>query len=223
MLRAVRAVLLRDLRLALRAGGGAGIGLIFFVLVVTLVPFAVGPDLALLGKIGPAILWLGALLASLLGLDRLLQADAEDGSLDGFALAETPLAAIVGAKILAHWLSSQLPLVIGAPLLGFTLNVPPGALPSLALTLIVGTPALACLGAIGAALTVGLRRGGLLVPVLILPFAVPVLIFGVAATHAAAGGTVAFGTPLRILAGLTLAYAVLGPVAAAAAIRAARD
>lgn len=222
MLRAVAAVLQRDMRLALRAGGGFGLGLLFFVLVVILVPFAVGPDLALLGRIGPSILWLGALLASLLGLDRLLQADAEDGSLDQFALAGVPLAAVVGAKILAHWLVAQLPLVVAAPLLGLMLNVPADALGPLALTLFVGTPALACLGAIGAALTVSLRRGGLLVPVLILPFAVPVLIFGVAATNAAIGGTVPFLTPVRVLAGLSLGYAVLGPLAAAAAVRAAR-
>ncbi|RXF69605.1 heme exporter protein CcmB [Hansschlegelia zhihuaiae] len=211
------ALLSRDLALA--RGGGAGLGLVFFLLVVTLTPFAVGPDLALLRRIGPAILWLGALLATLLGLDRLLQADHEDGGLDLIHLAPAPLETMVATKILAHWLTTGLPLVLAAPLFGVMLDLGPAALGKTALALLVGTPALASLGAVGAALTVGLRRGGLLVPVLILPLAIPTLIFGVAASDPARDG---FG-PLGALAGLTLGYMVLGPIAAAAALRALRE
>ncbi|GLK81856.1 heme exporter protein CcmB [Methylopila turkensis] len=211
------AVLRRDLALA--RGGGGGLGLVFFLLVVTLTPFAVGPDLALLGRIGSAILWLGALLATLLGLDRLLQADHEDGGLDLMHLAPASLELMIAAKILAHWLTTGLPLVIAAPLFGVMLGVGPEATLKVAAALAVGTPALACLGAVGAALTVGLRRGGLLAPVLILPLAIPVLIFGVAASDPAAE-TVG---PLGVLAGLALGYAVLGPFASAAALRLLRD
>jgi heme exporter protein B len=211
------ALLSRDLALA--RGGGAGLGVVFFLLVVTVTPFAVGPDLALLRRIGPAILWLGALLATLLGLDRLLQADHEDGGLDLIHLAPAPLETLMAVKILAHWLTTGLPLVAAAPVFGVMLDLAPTALAKVALALLVGTPALASLGAVGAALTVGLRRGGLLVPVLILPLAIPVLIFGVAASEPAREG---FG-PLGVLLGLTLGYAVLGPVAAAAALRALRD
>lgn len=211
------ALLTRDLALA--RGGGAGLGVVFFLAVVTLIPFAVGPDLVLLRRIGPAILWLGALLATLLGLDRLLQADHEDGSLDLIALAPAGLETMVATKIFAHWVTTGLPLVIAAPLFGVMLDLPPGALGRVALALGLGTPAMASLGAVGAALTVGLRRGGLLVPVLILPLAVPVLIFGVSASG---DGAEADGA-LSVLAGLALGYAVLGPFSAAAALRALRD
>lgn len=208
---------MRDLALA--RGGGAGLGVVFFLLVVTLTPFAIGPDLALLRRIGPAILWLGALLATLLGLDRLLQADHEDGGLDLLHLAPASLGTLVAIKIFAHWLTTGLPLVIAAPLFGVMLDVAPADLGRVALALAIGTPALACLGAVGAALTVGLRRGGLLVPVLILPLAIPVLIFGVAASG---GGPESSGA-LMVLAGLALGYAALGPAAAAAALKALRD
>jgi heme exporter protein B len=217
------ALVRQETRLALRAGGGFGLGLLFFALVVSMTPFAIGPDLVLLGRIGPAILWLGALLASLLGLDRMFASDAEDGSLDQFALAAVPLEVVVAAKIIAHWLLAQLPLVLSAPVLALALNVPAEALGALTLALLVGTPALSSLGAIGAALTVGLRRGGLLVPVLILPLSVPVLIFGVATTNAATSADLPVGTPLQVLAGLMLFYAALAPFAAAAALRAGHD
>lgn len=213
----LRAILSRDLALA--RGGGAGLGVVFFLLVVTITPFAVGPDLALLARIGPAILWLGALLATLLGLDRLLQADHEDGGLDLIHLAPAPLELMVAAKILAHWLTTGLPLVVAAPLFGVMLDVGPATSARVALALLIGTPALACLGAVGAALTVGLRRGGLLVPVLILPLSIPVLIFGVAACDPARDAT----TPLSALAGFALGYAVLGPVAAAGSLRLLRE
>src|SRR5437764_10839571 len=178
---ALKSLLVRDIRLSLRIGGGALIGVLFFLIVVTLVPFAIGPDLALLTRIGPAILWIGALLASLLALDRLMTTDHEDGSLDLILMARVPLELAVAAKALAHWLTTGLPLVAAAPLLGLLLNLEPTAMGAVALTLLAGTPALTFIGLIGAALTVALRRGGLLLAVLILPLTVPVLIFGVAA------------------------------------------
>ena len=216
---ALSALLVRDMRLAVRVGGGALMGVLFFLIVVTLVPFAVGPDLAQLRRIGPAILWLGALLASLLTLDRLLAADHEDGSLDLILMGGTPLELAVLAKAAAHWVTTCLPLVIATPLLGLFLNLEPLAIGAVALTLLAGTPALTCIGLIGAALSVALRRGGLLLPVLVLPLTVPVLIFGVAAANAAVVGPTGFGAPFMVLCALTLGSLVLGPFAAAAALR----
>jgi heme exporter protein B len=216
---ALAALLLRDMRLAVRVGGGALIGVLFFLIVVTLVPFGIGPDLALLARIGPAILWLGALLANLLALDRLIATDHEDGSLDLILTARVPLELALVAKALAHWLTTGLPLVIAAPLLGLLLNLGPGATGAVALTLLAGTPALTFIGLIGAALTVALRRGGLLLAILVLPLTVPVLIFGVAAANAAVVGPMPFGTPFGILCALTLMSLVIGPFAAAVALR----
>ena len=213
------ALLLRDMRLAVRVGGGALMGVLFFLIVVTIVPFAIGPDAALLKQIGPAILWLGALLASLLALDRLFAADQEDGSLDLLLMGGTPLELAVLAKATAHWITTGLPLVLATPLLGLFLNLEPMAIGAVALTLLAGTPALTCIGLIGAALSVALRRGGLLLPVLVLPLTVPVLIFGVAASNAAIVGPLPFGTPFTILCALTLMSAVIGTFAAAAALR----
>jgi heme exporter protein B len=213
------AMLVRDMRIAVRVGGGALIGVLFFLVVVTLVPFALGPDLALLKRIGPAILWLAALLASLLALDRLFTADHEDGSLDLILMGHAPLEIVVAVKGLAHWLTTSLPLIIAAPLIGLFLNLDAPAAAALVLTLLVGTPALTFIGLIGAAIAVTLRRGGLLVAVLVLPLTVPVLIFGVAAANAAVAGPVPFGTPFTILCALTLASFVVGPFAAAAALR----
>jgi heme exporter protein B len=216
---ALAALLLRDMRLAVRVGGGALIGVLFFLIVVTLVPFGIGPDLALLARIGPAILWLGALLANLLALDRLIATDHEDGSLDLILTARVPLELALVAKALAYWLTTGLPLVIAAPLLGLLLNLGPGATGAVALTLLAGTPALTFIGLIGAALTVALRRGGLLLAILVLPLTVPVLIFGVAAANAAVVGPMPFGTPFGILCALTLMSLVIGPFAAAVALR----
>ncbi|MBN9049065.1 MAG: heme exporter protein CcmB [Rhizobiales bacterium] len=216
---ALAALYWRDLRLAVRAGGGAAIAALFFLIVVALVPFAVGPDLALLSRIGPAILWLGALLASLLTLDRLIAVDAEDGSLDLLMMTPMPLEAALAAKALAHWTSTCLPLVILSPVLALLLNVEFSAMPAIALTLAAGTPALTFIGLIGAALSVALRRGGVLLAVLVLPFTIPVLIFGVAAANAVIVGPAPFGPPFTILCALSLASAVIAPVAAAAAIR----
>src|SRR5262245_50714839 len=216
---AVTALLMRDMRLAVRLGGGAPIGVLFFLIVVTLVPFALGPDLALLRRIGPAILWLGALLASLLALDRLFAADHEDGSLDVIVMSHLPLELMVAVKALAHWLTTGLPLVIAVPVLALFLDLEPRAMGAVALTLLVGTPALTCIGAVGAALAVTLRRGGLLLAVLVLPLTVPVLIFGVAAANAAVVGPAPFGPPFTILCALSLMSFVVGPFAAAAALR----
>jgi heme exporter protein B len=220
---ALRALLLRDMRIAVRIGGGALMGVLFFLAVVTLTPFAVGPDLALLRRIGPAILWIGALLASLLALDRLLAADHEDGSLDLILMGGAPLELTFATKALAHWLTTGLPLVAAVPVLGLLLNLEPAAIGAVALTLLVGTPALTFIGLIGAALAVALRRGGLLLPVLVLPLTVPVLIFGVAAADAAVVGPVPFGTPFTILCALTLMSLVIGPFAAAATLRQGLD
>jgi len=216
---ALAALLVRDIRLAVRLGGGAPIGVLFFLIVVTLVPFALGPDLGLLRRIGPAILWLGALLASLLALDRLFAADYEDGSLDLILMSSVPLELAVAAKAVAHWLTTGLPLVIASPVLGLFLDLDPWPMGAVALTLLIGTPALTFIGTVGAALAVTLRRGSLIVAVLILPLTIPVLIFGVAAANTAIVGPVPFGPPFTILCGLTLISFVIGPVAAAAALR----
>jgi heme exporter protein B len=216
---ALAALLRRDLRLALRVGGGAPIGVLFFLIVVTLMPFAVGPDLGLLQRLGPAILWIGALLATLLALDRLLAVDQEDGSLDLILTGAAPLELALAVKAAAHWLTTGLPLVIAAPLLGLLLNLEPAAMAAVTLTLLAGTPALTAIGLIGAALAVVLRRGGLLLAVLVLPLTIPVLIFGVAASNAAVVGPVPFGPPFTILCALSLASVVIGPFAAAAALR----
>ncbi len=213
------ALLMRDIKLAVRAGGGALIGALFFLIVATLLPFAIGPDLALLARIGPAMLWIGALLASLLALDRLFATDYEDGSLDLIMMGRAPLEFAILAKALAHWLTTALPLVVVAPLLGLLLNMEFQSMTFVALTLLAGTPALTCIGLIGAALAVTLRRGGLLLAVLVLPLTIPVLIFGVAASNAAIAGPVPFGPPFTILCALSLASIVIGPFAAAAALR----
>ena len=209
----------RDLRIAGRIGGSATIGVVFFLTLVTIVPFAVGPDPRLLARIGPAILWIAALLASLLGLDRLFQADAEDGSLDQFHLSHAPLELTVLAKCAAHWTTSSLPLVLAAPIFGLMLQQEGDALLGVVASLAAGTPALTLIGTIGAAATVTLRRGGLLLALLALPLTIPVLIFGVSAATAAADGTVPFLTPFAILCALSLSAAALCPFAAAAALR----
>jgi heme exporter protein B len=206
-------------RLSLRSGGGPLIGLVFFLAVVTIVPFGVGPDMRLLARIGPAILWIGALLATLLGLDRLFQDDRDDGSLDLLMLAGPPLEIVVLAKCLGHWLATGLPLVVAAPVLGLLLGVEPQGLGAVTLTLLAGSPGLTLIGAIGAALLTALGRGGLLVAVLVLPFTIPVLIFGVSATAAVMLGG-AFLPPFLILVAITLVAMVVATVAGAAALRA---
>jgi heme exporter protein B len=217
-LSAAGAVLGRELRLAVRSGGGAGLGLAFFLTVVLLVPLGTGPEPARLAAVAAGTLWVAALLACLLALDRLFQADLEDGTLDALALAPLPLEALVALKVLAHWLTTGLPLVVAAPLLAPTLHLPAPAYPWLVASLAAGTPGLSFLGAIGAALTVGIRRGGLLISLLVLPLYVPTLIFGARAVVAAANGSDP-RPALLLLAGLTLFIVAVSPFAAAAALR----
>ncbi|WID94305.1 heme exporter protein CcmB [Bosea vestrisii] len=218
MRRAFLAILKRDLALAVKAGGGGELALVFFLTVVVLIPFALGPDLNLLSRIGPAILWLGALLATLIGLDRLFQADEEDGSLDLIRGAGLPLEFAVFAKALAHWLTTGLPLTLAAPLLGLLVALPAEGVLPLAASLALGTPALSFIGTAAAALTASLRRGGLILPILVAPLTVPVLIFGVSASSAVRG-PMSLQSPLLILAALSLMAAAVGCVAAAAALR----
>lgn len=212
------ALLIRDLRLAMRAGGGFGLGLAFFLLVAVLVPLGVGPEGDVLGRIAPGILWVGALLACLLSLDRIFALDFEDGSLDLLATAPIPLEGVVAVKALAHWVVTGLPLTIVAPVLGVLLNLPVAGYGWLVLSLLLGTPALSVIGAFGASLVVGVKRGGLLLSLLVLPLYVPTLIFGAEVVKRGAAGQ-AVSIPVLLLAGITLAAAALLPFAAAAAIR----
>ncbi|MCP4049060.1 MAG: heme exporter protein CcmB [Gammaproteobacteria bacterium] len=206
------ALLARDIKLAFRVGGGALTGILFFLVVVTVVPFAVGPDLNLLAKIGPAILWIAALLASLLGLDRLFQQDREDGTLDIIIIQPHSMTAMVFIKCLAHWLANGLPLILATPIFGLFMNMEPLGIAAVLATLVAGTPAITFIGAVGAAVTVSLPRGGLLLAVLILPLVIPVLIFGVSASYGAIEDPAPFTSPFLILCALTLFFAVLGPI-----------
>ncbi len=219
------ALLLRDIKLGVRAGGGALVGILFYLAVVAVTPFAMGPDLNLLARIGPAVLWTGALLASLLGLERLFQLDREDGSLDLLVINrhEIALAMAVFAKCVAHWITAGLPLVLVTPLLGLLLNMSGDAIIATMLTLLIGTPAITFIGAVGAAVAVSLPRGGLLVSVVILPFVIPVLIFGVMASYGAIVEGAPFRAPLMLLTALMLFFAILGPLAAGFALRNAGD
>lgn len=214
----MRALLLRDFRLAMRAGGGFGLGLSFFLIVVVLVPFSVGPQNALLAEIAPGVLWLGALLACLLSLDRIFALDWEDGSLDLLATSPLPMEAIVSVKALAHWLTTGLPLVLAAPVLGLLLSLPQEGYRWVIISLFLGTPALSVIGTFGAALTVGLKWGGLLLSLLVLPLYVPTLIFGAEVARRGAEG-LAVTTPLLLLAGITCGTIALLPFASAAVLR----
>lgn len=213
------AILRRDLTLAVRAGGGLIPSLSFFVLVIILIPFAVGPDPQALARIGPGMLWLAALLSVLISLDRLFQADLEDGSLDQFALSPEPLELIVLAKCLAHWLTTGLPITLIAPVLMPVLGLEAGLTWPIVLSLLIGTPALTLIGAIGAAISAGVRRGGMLLAVLILPLQVPTLIFGAASTLPDSMGA-SGASPILVLGAFSLLTAALAPFAAAAALRA---
>jgi heme exporter protein B len=219
----MRALFLREMRLAARVGGGALTGLLFFLAVVTIVPFAVGPDLKLLARIGPAILWIGALLASLLGLERLFQADREDGSLELLLLSEHPAALIVFVKCLAHWTATGLPLVLATPVFGIFMNMEPVGTLAVMATLAAGTPAITFIGAMGAAVTVTLARGGLLIAILILPLVIPLLVFGVSAAYGAVEDPAPFWPPFLFLCAITLMFSVLGPLAAGYVLRHAAD
>lgn len=211
-------LLVRDLRLAIRAGGGFGLGLAFFLIVIVLMPFGIGPETGMITRIAPGILWIGALLACLLSLDRIFALDWEDGSLELLATSPLPLEAVAGIKALAHWLTTGLPLVAAAPVLAVLLNLPPEGFAWLIASLALGTPALSAIGTFGAALTVGLKRGGLLLSLLVLPLYVPTLLFGAEAARRGAAGMDA-ATPLALLAGITCLAAAAMPFAAAAALR----
>jgi heme exporter protein B len=202
------ALFLRDMRLSFRAGGGALVGILFFLAVISVMPFGVGPDLNLLARIGPAMLWIGA-----------------DGSLDLLLIGSDRhmLALTVLVKCIAHWASSVLPLVIASPMLGLFMNMDAAAIGATTLTLLVGTPAIAFVGAVGAALAVALPRGGLLVSVIVLPLTIPVLIFGVSASYGATVDNAPFVAPFLVLSALTLFFAVLGPLAASAALKNSAD
>ncbi|WP_296430551.1 heme exporter protein CcmB [Yoonia sp.] len=212
------ALLLRDLRLAIRAGGGFGLGLAFFLIVVVLVPFGVGPDTELLSRIAPGILWVASLLAALLSLDRIFALDYEDGSLALLATSPLPLEGVAMVKAAAHWITTGLPLTLAAPALGFLLSLTPEAYPYLLLSLLIGTPALSMIGTFGAALTVGLRRGGLLLSLLVLPLYVPTLIFGAEAIRRGAEGLDPTGA-LMLMAGITAGSFALLPFATASVLR----
>jgi heme exporter protein B len=211
------ALLTRDLRLSVREGGGAALAWGFFALVATLLPLGVGPDLVLLAKIGGGVLWVAALLAALLSLDRLFQADYEDGSLDLIALSPLPLEGAAAAKMLAHWLSTGLPLTLLSPVLSVLFGLPGPVTLALMLSLAIGTPAVSAAGGIGASLTLSLRRGGLILPLLVLPLLVPAVIFGTGMVAAAQTGLAngAFG----LLAAFSLATVLLSPFVAAMAVR----
>jgi heme exporter protein B len=212
----------RELRLAFRQGGDAAMVIAFFVLTVVLFPFGVGPEPELLQRIAAGIVWVTALLAALLSLERLFQADYEDGSLEALALLPLPLEAQVLAKCLAHWLVTGLPLIIVAPLLALVLHLDPAGYPALIAGMVLGTPILSLIGAVGAALSLGARRGGVLLSLLVLPLYIPVLIFGVAAIEAEIAGLGA--RPDLLLLAALLVFAVgLVPFAAAAALRLALE
>ncbi len=208
----------RDLTLAVRQGSAVTLGLSFFVIVIILFPLGVGPELAVLARIGPGVLWVAALLACLLTLDRMFQADYEDGSLDLLMIGSLPLEILVLAKVIAHWLTSVLPLIVIAPILALSLNLPGEGISALVVSLLIGTPTLSLIGSVGAALTMAMRRGGVLLSLLVLPLYIPVLIFGVAAVEAAVA-QLSVTPHLLLLGGVSLGALVVGPLAAAAALR----
>jgi heme exporter protein B len=209
----------RDLLLAWKEGGTIGVALGFYLVVVTMLPLGLGPDLNLLSRIASGVLWVALLLAALLSLGRLFEADFEDGSLEVLSTGPLPLEAIAAAKSLAHWLSTGIPLTVMAPVLGLMLNLPPEAYGVLVATMLAGTPAVSFIGGIGAALTLRARRGGVLLSLLMLPLFVPTLIFGIESVGAAVAGSEAFIPSFLILTAISLASVVLAPLSAAAALR----
>jgi heme exporter protein B len=215
---AFSALLARDVRLAVRSGGGAALALGFFALVATLVPLGIGADLNLLARVAGGVLWVGAVLAALLSLDRLFQGDFEDGSLDVIALSPLSLESVALAKIAAHWFSTGLPLTLISPLLALLFNLAPGATWILSGSLLIGTPAVSAVGAIGASLTLSLKRGGLILPLIILPLLSPAVIFGAGAVAEWMDGSAPSGA-LGLLAAFAVAASLLSPFAAAGAVR----
>ena len=217
-MRSFSALVRRDLRLAAREGGAIGTALGFFLVVVSLMPLGLGPDLNLLARIAAGVLWIALLLAALLSLGRIFEADYEDGTLDVLTTGQLPLELVAAAKSLAHWITTGIPLALLAPVLGILLNLDLNSYPILVATTLAGTPAVSFLGAIGAALTVKARRGGLLLALIVLPLYIPTLIFGISAVSATAGIN-GVGASFLILLAISLVAVVLGPVAAAAALR----
>jgi heme exporter protein B len=218
MLQAFNALIKRDLLLAFRHRGELANPLLFFFMIVTLFPLGVSPEVTLLRKIAPGVIWIAALLAALFSLESLFRSDFEDGALEQMLLSPQPLSVLVLAKVLAHWLVSGLPMLLLAPLLGLLLSMPEPAIAALELTLAIGTPLLSLIGAIGVALTVGLRRGGVLLTLLIMPLYIPVLIFATNAVTAAAAGMPIDGQ-IYFLASLLVLALTLAPLAIAAALR----
>ena len=211
-------IVLRDLRLAMRQGLDAFMVLMFFVITVTLFPLGVGPELNLLGQMGPGVIWVAALLSTMLSLDRLFQHDYEDGSLELMLLSPVPLELLVLAKVAAHWLLTGLPLIVASPLLAVFMNMPAEGYGVLLLSMLLGTPVSSFIGAVGGALTLGARRGGVLVSLLVLPLYIPLLIFGVSAIDAAIGG-LSVRPHLLILGAMLVAATPLATWAASAALR----
>jgi heme exporter protein B len=209
----------RDLRVAVREGGAIGTPLGFYLVVVAMLPLGLGPDLNLLSRIAPGILWTALLLAALLSSERIFQNDQDDGALDLMALGPLPLELVALAKICAHWLTTALPLTITTPLLALMLNLPASGYLPLIATMLVGTLGVSAIAAIGAALTLGLRKGGLLIALLVLPFYVPVLIFGVITCQTATMGPGSLWPPFAVLAAISIASLALAPIAVAAALR----
>jgi len=218
MLKLACAIIMRDVRLSLRHGSASTMVVGFFIMVVTMFPFAIGPEQNILQRISVGVIWVAALLSCLLSLDRMFQTDYEDGSLDQFILSPVPLELVVLAKCIAHWLTTSLPLIVITPILGIMMNLPEQGFMPMILTMLIGTPALSFIGGIGASLTVTLRRGGTLLSLLILPLFIPVLIFGVLAVKASIGGYPATAH-MMLLLGFTLFSAAIAPWAGAAAIR----
>jgi len=212
-------LLRREITLATRQGGALGTALGFYLIVVALMPLGLGPDMALMSRIAPGILWIGLMLSALLSLPRMLETDDEDGALELLASGPLPLEAVVATKALAHWLTTGIPLALLAPLLGLLLNLELEAYPVLVATLLAGTPAISLIGAVGAALTLRARRGGLLLALLVLPLFVPTLIFGISAIAAVVTPPGSFWASFTILGAISLVSLVLAPVAAAAALR----
>jgi len=218
MVGAFSRIVVRDVRLALREGNSSGIAVGFFLLVVTLFPLGVGPELNLLARMSAGVVWVAALLSALLSLDRMFHMDFEDGGLDLFVIDRTPIEIVALAKAVAHWLTTGLPIVLASPILAIMLNMDAEGLGILMLAMLIGTPALSLFGAVGAALSVAMKRGGVLVAIMTLPLCVPTLIFGVSAVDAALHA----GTPLpnlMILGAISLLALAIAPFASAAALK----
>ena len=219
MISALLSLFVRDLKLAIRVGGGALMSLIFYITVITIIPFSIGPNLELLSKIGPAMIWIGALLSTLLNLDRMFLSDQQDGSMDLIKMSEIPIEFVVLVKCAAQWTVSSFPLIMITPILAIFLNLTPITLGAILLTLLIGTPAFTLAGAIGAAILATINRSGILLTILVIPLSVPILIFGISASNASVSEHLNFSTPFLFLSAFTLFILVISPIAAAVALR----